>query len=97
MRKTTTGRMTKVVLLISFIILVGRLLYAAIAAIPHHQEKDRCLNRRPRKPAWIIGDYLGLPSDHPPESLARQSYRPCTIRLIKITPTAAMLYLLKIV
>ena len=39
MRKTTTGRMTKVVLLISFIILVGRLLYAAIAAIPHHQEK----------------------------------------------------------
>ncbi|WP_411752185.1 YfgG family protein [Serratia sp. (in: enterobacteria)] len=39
MRKTSTGRMTKVVLLISFIILVGRLLYAAIAAIPHHQEK----------------------------------------------------------
>lgn len=39
MRKKTTGRMTKVVLLISFIILVGRLLYAAIAAIPHHQEK----------------------------------------------------------
>ena len=39
MRKTTTGRMTKVVLLISFIILVGRLLYAAVVAVPHHQEK----------------------------------------------------------
>ncbi|WP_431225461.1 YfgG family protein [Serratia sp. L9] len=39
MRKKTTGRMTKIVLLISFIILVGRLLYAAIVAIPHHQEK----------------------------------------------------------
>ena len=31
--------MTKIVLLISFIILVGRLLYTAIVAIPHHQEK----------------------------------------------------------
>nr|WP_156293046.1 YfgG family protein [Serratia oryzae] len=28
------------VLLISFIILVGRLLYAAIVAIPHHQERS---------------------------------------------------------
>ncbi|MFC0225161.1 YfgG family protein [Serratia aquatilis] len=39
MRKKKTGRMTKIVLLISFIILVGRLLYAFIVAIPHHQEK----------------------------------------------------------
>ncbi|TQI81660.1 uncharacterized protein DUF2633 [Serratia fonticola] len=39
MRKKTTGRMTKIVLLISLIILVGRLLYAAIVAIPYHQEK----------------------------------------------------------
>lgn len=39
MRKKTTGQMTKIVLLISFIILVGRLLYAAVVAVPHHQEK----------------------------------------------------------
>jgi len=31
--------MTKIVLFISFIILVGRLLYAAVVAVPHHQEK----------------------------------------------------------
>ncbi|MEB6336304.1 YfgG family protein [Serratia rhizosphaerae] len=40
MRKRTTGQMTKIVLLVSFIILIGRLLYTAIAAIPHHQEKQ---------------------------------------------------------
>ncbi|CAI0713354.1 YfgG family protein [Serratia ficaria] len=39
MRKKTTGQMTKIVLFISFIILVGRLLYAAVVAVPHHQEK----------------------------------------------------------
>jgi hypothetical protein len=27
------------VLFVSFIILVGRLLYAAVVAVPHHQEK----------------------------------------------------------
>ncbi|WP_071882824.1 YfgG family protein [Chania multitudinisentens] len=41
MRKKTTGRITRIVLLISFIILVGRLLYAVLMAIPHHQEKLR--------------------------------------------------------
>lgn len=40
MRKKTTGQMTKIVLFISFIILVGRLLYAAVVAVPHHQEKQ---------------------------------------------------------
>jgi hypothetical protein len=40
MRRKPTGLMTKIVLLISFIILVGRLLYAAMVAIPHHQEKS---------------------------------------------------------
>ncbi|WP_337263435.1 MULTISPECIES: YfgG family protein [unclassified Serratia (in: enterobacteria)] len=40
MKRKTPGRMTKIVLLISFIILVGRLLYAAIVAIPHHQERS---------------------------------------------------------
>jgi hypothetical protein len=39
MRKKTTGQMTKIVLFVSFIILVGRLLYAAVVAVPHHQEK----------------------------------------------------------
>ena len=33
--------MTKIVLLVSFIILIGRLLYAAVVAVPHHQEKKR--------------------------------------------------------
>ncbi|MEW7000572.1 YfgG family protein [Serratia ureilytica] len=47
MRKKTTGQMTKIVLFISFIILVGRLLYAAVVAVPHHQEKaGRCAKRR---------------------------------------------------
>ncbi|HEJ9120959.1 TPA: DUF2633 family protein [Serratia marcescens] len=41
MRKKTTGQMTKIVLFISFIILVGRLLYAAVVAVPHHQEKKQ--------------------------------------------------------
>lgn len=40
MRKRTTGQMTKIVLLVSFIILIGRLLYTTLAAIPHHQEKN---------------------------------------------------------
>lgn len=39
MRKKTTGQMTKIVLFVSFIILVGRLLYATVVAVPHHQEK----------------------------------------------------------
>ncbi|CAI1063349.1 Protein of uncharacterised function (DUF2633) [Serratia entomophila] len=39
MRRKTTGQMTKIVLFISFIILIGRLLYAAVVAVPHHQEK----------------------------------------------------------
>lgn len=39
MRKKSTGQMTKIVLFVSFIILVGRLLYAAVVAVPHHQEK----------------------------------------------------------
>ncbi|MFI8416547.1 YfgG family protein [Serratia sp. NPDC078593] len=39
MRKRTTGKMTKIILFISFIILIGRLLYAAVVAVPHHQEK----------------------------------------------------------
>ncbi|EFE95784.1 YfgG family protein [Serratia odorifera] len=40
MRKRTTGQMTKIVLFVSFIILIGRLLYAAVVAVPHHQEKQ---------------------------------------------------------
>ncbi|WPC45918.1 YfgG family protein [Serratia marcescens] len=51
MRKKTTGQMTKIVLFISFIILVGRLLYAAVVAVPHHQEKSRPLRKTPPKSA----------------------------------------------
>lgn len=50
MRKKTTGQMTKIVLFISFIILVGRLLYAAVVAVPHHQE-SRPLRKTPPKSA----------------------------------------------
>ncbi|AHF76265.1 hypothetical protein Sant_1196 [Sodalis praecaptivus] len=38
-RRPTTGRMTRWILLISFIILVGRLLYATVGAWHHHQNK----------------------------------------------------------
>ncbi|WP_196238512.1 YfgG family protein [Enterobacillus tribolii] len=37
--KRRTSTMTKIVLLISFIILFGRLLYSSIGAISHHQDK----------------------------------------------------------
>ncbi|WP_072133247.1 YfgG family protein [Winslowiella iniecta] len=38
-RHKKTGRMTRIVLLISFIILLGRLIYAIPGAIDHHQQK----------------------------------------------------------
>ncbi|RWR00805.1 hypothetical protein ED28_16760 [[Pantoea] beijingensis] len=34
-----TSKMTRIVLLISFIILIGRLLYTIPGAIEHHQQK----------------------------------------------------------
>jgi len=39
MRRRTNVSMTKIVLAISFIILLGRMIYAGIGAISHHQEK----------------------------------------------------------
>jgi len=39
MRKKNNIRMTKIVLAISFIILFGRLVYTAIGAYSHHQDK----------------------------------------------------------
>ncbi|EFE23904.1 hypothetical protein EDWATA_01059 [Edwardsiella tarda ATCC 23685] len=41
MKRRTNGHMTRIVLLISFIILFGRLLYASIGAISHHQDQLR--------------------------------------------------------
>ncbi len=38
-RHKKTGRMTRIVLLISFIILLGRLIYTIPGAIEHHQQK----------------------------------------------------------
>ena len=39
MRKRPTAQLTKIILLVIFLILFGRLLYAAIASISHHQER----------------------------------------------------------
>ncbi|MBS0970565.1 DUF2633 domain-containing protein [Chimaeribacter arupi] len=39
MRRRTNVRMTKIVLAISFIFLLGRMIYAGIGAVTHHQEK----------------------------------------------------------
>ncbi|WP_437613718.1 YfgG family protein [Erwinia sp. V71] len=38
-RHKKTGRITRVVLLVSFIILLGRLIYTIPGAIEHHQQK----------------------------------------------------------
>ncbi|AKA37921.1 YfgG family protein [Yersinia ruckeri] len=41
MRNKKSTQLTKLILLVSFIILFGRLLYAGIAAIPYHQERNQ--------------------------------------------------------
>lgn len=41
MRRRTNVRMTRIVLAISFIILFGRMIYAGIGAISHHQDKQQ--------------------------------------------------------
>lgn len=41
MRRRTNVRITKLILAISFIILFGRMIYAGIGAVSHHQEKQR--------------------------------------------------------
>lgn len=38
-KRQKTGRMTRVILLVSFIILVGRLIFVVPGAIQHHQQK----------------------------------------------------------
>lgn len=38
-KRQKTGRMTRIILLVSFIILVGRLIYVVPGAINHHQQK----------------------------------------------------------
>lgn len=40
MKRRTNIRMTRIVLLISFIILFGRLLYASIGALNHHRSQQ---------------------------------------------------------
>ncbi|WP_338557468.1 YfgG family protein [Erwinia sp. E_sp_B04_7] len=40
-KRQKTSRMTRIVLLVSFIILVGRLIYVVPGAIEHHQQKKQ--------------------------------------------------------
>ncbi|MGE9552344.1 YfgG family protein [Erwinia amylovora] len=40
-KRQKTSRMTRIVLLVSFIILVGRLIYVVPGAIAHHQQKKQ--------------------------------------------------------
>ncbi|AJJ11731.1 hypothetical protein CH64_1427 [Yersinia rohdei] len=39
MRRRPSTQLTKIILLVSFLILFGRLLYAGIASVSHHQER----------------------------------------------------------
>ncbi|CNK24155.1 Protein of uncharacterised function (DUF2633) [Yersinia enterocolitica] len=39
MKRRPSTQLTKIILLVSFLILFGRLLYAAIASVSHHQER----------------------------------------------------------
>ncbi|WP_145571288.1 YfgG family protein [Yersinia bercovieri] len=39
MKRRPSTQLTKIILLVSFLILFGRLLYAAVASISHHQER----------------------------------------------------------
>ncbi|QUG74790.1 DUF2633 family protein [Erwinia sp. E602] len=39
-KRSRTGRMTRVVLLVSFIILAGRLIFVIPGAIEHHQQRQ---------------------------------------------------------
>ncbi len=41
MRRRPSTQLTKIILLVSFLILFGRLLYAAVASISHHQERQQ--------------------------------------------------------
>ncbi|MEY4475072.1 MAG: hypothetical protein RL248_839 [Pseudomonadota bacterium] len=40
MKRRPSTQLTKIILLVSFLILFGRLLYAAFASISHHQERQ---------------------------------------------------------
>ncbi|MDW8847107.1 YfgG family protein [Erwinia sp. MMLR14_017] len=40
-KRQKTSRMTRIVLLVSFIILTGRLIYLVPAAFEHHQQKKQ--------------------------------------------------------
>ncbi|CNH56637.1 Protein of uncharacterised function (DUF2633) [Yersinia aldovae] len=43
MRRRPSTQLTKIILLVSFLILFGRLLYAGMASISHHQERREAL------------------------------------------------------
>ncbi|WP_114193269.1 YfgG family protein [Edaphovirga cremea] len=51
MRRKTNIQMTKIVLVISFIILFGRMIYAGVGAIFHHQDKQKNQIEQPVAPA----------------------------------------------
>nr|WP_281434637.1 YfgG family protein [Erwinia phyllosphaerae] len=40
-KRQKTGRMTRIILFVSFIILVGRLVYVVPGAIEHHKQKKQ--------------------------------------------------------
>ncbi|WP_455819912.1 YfgG family protein [Pseudomonas cerasi] len=51
-KRQKTGRMTRVILLVSFIILLGRLIYVVPGAIEHHQQKKNA----PAIPTTVVND-----------------------------------------
>jgi len=51
-KRQKTGRMTRVILLVSFIILLGRLIYVVPGAIEHHQQKKN----PPAVPVTVVND-----------------------------------------
>ncbi|WP_336803747.1 YfgG family protein [Erwinia aphidicola] len=51
-KRQKTGSMTRVILLVSFIILLGRLIFVVPGAIEHHQQKKRL----PANPVSVVND-----------------------------------------
>jgi len=51
-KRQKTGSMTRVILLVSFIILLGRLIFVVPGAIEHHQQKKLL----PATPVSVVND-----------------------------------------
>ncbi|MDR0219754.1 MAG: YfgG family protein [Enterobacteriaceae bacterium] len=50
-KKNKTAQITKLVLLISFLILFGRFIYSSIAALDHHLQKQQSVTEQMNVPA----------------------------------------------